>query len=145
VKQKTCFLSCICCASYNVEGLMMVVCLLSWHTVLSMYEYSFTFNQEDKLLGWIPSTCKWFLPKLYSLSVAHSQWQKLLAQFLRVVAKSVKNWMIFGFGSTNQQLSITNYSEYSWNEVSLVEALFLLYLIFKSSLWSIYCRTVVFL
>ncbi|CAM6000920.1 unnamed protein product [Sphagnum balticum] len=25
--------------------------------LLSMYEYSFTFNQEDKLLGWIPSTC----------------------------------------------------------------------------------------
>ncbi|CAM6017377.1 unnamed protein product [Sphagnum balticum] len=36
---------------------MMVVCLLSWHTALSMYEYSFTFNQEEKLLGWIPSTC----------------------------------------------------------------------------------------
>ncbi|KAH9547111.1 hypothetical protein CY35_11G017700 [Sphagnum magellanicum] len=25
--------------------------------LLSMYDYSFTFNQEDKLVGWIPSTC----------------------------------------------------------------------------------------
>ncbi|CAK9860262.1 unnamed protein product [Sphagnum jensenii] len=31
--------------------------LLSWHAVSSMLDYSFTFNQQDKLLGWIPSTC----------------------------------------------------------------------------------------
>ncbi|CAK9196050.1 unnamed protein product [Sphagnum jensenii] len=31
--------------------------LLSWHAVSSMFDYSFTFNQQDKLLGWIPSTC----------------------------------------------------------------------------------------
>jgi hypothetical protein len=32
---------------------MSVVCLFSWHAVISMYRYSFTFNQEDKLVGWI--------------------------------------------------------------------------------------------
>ncbi|CAK9196015.1 unnamed protein product [Sphagnum troendelagicum] len=31
--------------------------LLSRHAVSSMLGYSFTFNQQDKLLGWIQSTC----------------------------------------------------------------------------------------
>ncbi len=78
---------------------------LSWHTVLSMYEYSFTFNQEDQLLGWNLSTCKWFLPNWYTLSVHILIDTSYYHIFLGWFAKIWKiEWMIFGFGHTNQQI-----------------------------------------
>ncbi len=101
---------------------------LSWHTVLSMYEYSFTFNQEDQLLGWNLSTCKWFLPKWYALSVHilidTSYYHNFLGWFAKICEK-LNEWFL-DLDIPISRLSITNYSQYSWNEISLVEALFLL-------------------
>ncbi|KAH8958975.1 hypothetical protein BDL97_06G055900 [Sphagnum fallax] len=45
---------------------------------LSMYEYSFTFNQEEKLLGWIPSTCG----TLWILSETDSTNKDIVAQII---------------------------------------------------------------
>jgi len=75
---------------------MMVVCLLSWHTVLSMYDYSFTFNQEDKLVGWIPSTCKWFCPSCtlsVHILVDTNYYHNFLGQFAKICEKLNDFWI----------------------------------------------------
>ncbi|CAK9207623.1 unnamed protein product [Sphagnum troendelagicum] len=46
--------------------------------LLSMYEYSFTFNQEEKLLGWIPSTCG----SLWIVSETDSTNKDIVAQII---------------------------------------------------------------